>query len=53
VTFGANEVKTFAVRLRARGPIQFAPERYRIFLLFQDANNASRGGTSVAVRTNE
>ncbi|MEE2567011.1 M64 family metallopeptidase [Hyphobacterium marinum] len=53
VTFGANEIKTFAVRLRARGPIQFAPERYRIFLLFQDGGNVSRGGTSVAVRTNE
>mgnify|MGYP003647536332 CR=1 FL=1 len=53
VTFATNEVKTFAVRLRARGPIQFAPERYRVFLLFQGGASASRGGTSVAVRTVE
>lgn len=52
VTFATNEVKTFAVRMRSTGPIQFAPERYRIFFLFQDGT-APRGGTSVAVRTVE
>ncbi|MCW5724184.1 MAG: hypothetical protein KIS81_04415 [Maricaulaceae bacterium] len=53
VSFGAGEVRTFAVFLRAHGPVQFAPERYRVFFLFEDANRVARGGASVAARTRE
>jgi len=52
VTFAQNEVKTFAMFIRAHGPIRFVPERFRVFAIFQEGQ-ASRGGTSVALRTNE
>ena len=50
VTFAQNEVKTFAMFIRAHGPIRFVPERFRVFAIFQEGQ-ASRGGTSVALRT--
>lgn len=53
VTFAQNEVKTFAMFIRAHGPIRFVPERFRAFAIFEESRDVSRGGTSVAVRTVE
>lgn len=51
VNFAQNQTRTFAVFLRAHGPVQFAPERFRTFFVFEDAGRVRRGGTNVAVRT--
>ncbi len=46
-----GETRTFAAFVTATGDIPFAPGQNRLFLSFDDANGVSRGGTSVAVRT--
>ena len=53
VNFAQNQTRTFAAFLRAHGPVQFAPERYRMFFVFEDGGRVRRGGTNVAVRTVE
>ncbi|WP_420433353.1 M64 family metallopeptidase [Hyphobacterium sp.] len=53
VSFAQNEVKTFAMFIRAHGPVRFVPERFRAFAIFEQDRQDSRGGTSVAVRTVE
>lgn len=53
VSFAQNEVKTFAMFIRAHGPVRFVPERFRAFAIFEQNRRDSRGGTSVAVRTVE
>jgi len=46
-----GETRTFAAFLSAVGDIPFAPGDSRLFLTFDDAAGISRGGSSVAVRT--
>ena len=50
-TIDANATPTFAVFATASGPIAFAPQTSRIFVRFTDADGATRGLTSVALRT--
>jgi streptogramin lyase len=47
----ANATPTFAIFLQASGTIPFLPATNRVFVQFEDAGNAIRGQTSVAVQT--
>jgi subtilisin family serine protease len=53
VTFNSvnGETRTFAAFVSATGDIPFSPGTNRLFLTFDDANGVSRGGSSVAMRT--
>ncbi|MCF6291814.1 MAG: S8 family serine peptidase [Robiginitomaculum sp.] len=53
VTFNSvnGETRTFAAFVTATGDIPFAPGASRLFVTFDDAGGVSRGGSSVAVRT--
>ncbi|MEN0653765.1 MULTISPECIES: S8 family serine peptidase [Hyphobacterium] len=51
VSFGAGEVKTFAVFVRANGAVAFDPAGVRIFARWRDGGGVVRGATSAAVRT--
>ncbi|MBL4617441.1 MAG: S8 family serine peptidase [Robiginitomaculum sp.] len=46
-----GETRTFAAFISATGDIPFAPGSSRLFVTFDDAGGVSRGGSSVAVRT--
>ncbi len=46
-----GETRTFAAFVTASGDIPFLPAVNRLFLTFDDAGGISRGGSSVAVRT--
>jgi hypothetical protein len=48
---GTGETPTFAVFVQAIGPVPFDPASNRIFVRFRDAGAATRGSTSVAVRS--
>ena len=50
-TILSNETPTFGVFVAATGDISFFPETNRVFVRFKDSGNATRGSTSVAVRT--
>jgi WD40 repeat protein len=49
----SNETPTFGVFVAAAGDVSFVPETNRIFVRFQDSGGATRGLTSVAVRTQQ
>lgn len=51
VSFGAGEVKTFAVFVRANGAVAFDPAGVRVFARWRDDGGVVRGATSAAVRT--
>jgi len=51
IAIEAGATPTFAVFLGARATIPFDPANDRIFVRFTDVNGATRGATSVAVRT--
>jgi len=53
VTFdsGSGETRTFAAFISATGDIPFAPSTHRLFITFDDEMGVSRGGSSVALRT--
>ena len=53
VSFAADETRTFAVFVRAYGPVPNFPERFRLFLLFEDEDGGRRGGANIALRTEE
>jgi hypothetical protein len=48
---GAGATSTFAVFVRAFGPVGFSPATKRLVVRFRDAGDVVRGATSVAVRT--
>jgi hypothetical protein len=50
-TILSNETPTFGVFVAAAGDVAFVPETHRIFVRFNDTGGATRGLTSVAVRT--
>jgi hypothetical protein len=50
-TIGASATPTFSIFVKAAGPVTFDAAANRIFVRFKDATNATRGSTSVAVRT--
>jgi hypothetical protein len=50
-TILSNETPTFGVFVAATGEVSFVPETHRIFVRFNDTGGATRGLTSVAVRT--
>jgi hypothetical protein len=50
-TIAANATPTFAFFATASGTVPFTPQTNRIFVTFNDATNAVRGSTSVAVET--
>lgn len=50
-TIGSGETPTFAVFVRGNDVVPFDPATSRIFVRFEDAGDAVRGMTSVAVRT--
>jgi hypothetical protein len=50
-TIGSGETPTFAVFVRGNDVVPFDPATSRIFVRFEDGNDAVRGMTSVAVRT--
>jgi hypothetical protein len=47
----ANATPTFAVFVQGNGNVPFDPAANRIFVLFKDSGNVTRGSTGVAVRT--
>jgi hypothetical protein len=49
--FGAGGTATFGVFVTAFGPVANDPAVNRVFVRFTDADGATRGSTSVAVRT--
>lgn len=53
VTFTSvnGETRTFAAFVSATGDIPFSPGASRLFVTFDDAGGVSRGGSSVALRT--
>src|SRR5262249_40035255 len=51
VQIGAGQTPTFAVFITGSGPVPFDPANNRVVLLFKDGTGATRGATSVAVRT--
>jgi streptogramin lyase len=51
LTVNANDTPTFSVFATASGAVTFAPATTRIFVRFKDSGGATRGSTSVAVRT--
>jgi Divergent InlB B-repeat domain len=50
-TIAAGATPTFAIFVQGSGTVAFNPAVNRVFVQFQDAANATRGLTSVAVRT--
>ena len=50
-TIVTRETPTFAIFAAGGGPIPFAPATSRIYVRFRDDTGATRGSTSVAVRT--
>ena len=50
-TIAANATPTFAIFVQGSGTVPFDPADNRIFVRFLDANNITRGSTSVAVQT--
>jgi hypothetical protein len=50
-TILTNETPTFGVFVAGAGDVAFVPETNRIFVRFKDSGGATRGLTSVAVRT--
>ena len=50
-TIDASATPTFAVFVTGRDSVVFAPATSRIYVRFKDAGGATRGATSVAVRT--
>ena len=51
VVITANGIPTFSVFAQATAAIPFDPANSRIFVRFKDTGGATRGSTSVAVRT--
>jgi hypothetical protein len=47
----ANATPTFSIFVNGMGTVPFSPGVNRIFVRFRDAGGATRGSTSVAVRT--
>ena len=47
----AGDTPTFAVFVSSTGDVAFDPGRHRIFVRFKDTSGATRGSTSVAVRS--
>jgi hypothetical protein len=47
----ANETPTFGIFVQGTGDVPFNPAAHRVFVRFQDGGGATRGATSVAVRT--
>jgi hypothetical protein len=47
----ANATPTFAIFVQGSGIVPFDPAGNRIFVVFRDSGNVTRGSTSVAVRT--
>jgi len=47
----ANATPTFAIFVEGSGTVPFDPAGNRIFVVFRDSGNVTRGSTSVAVRT--
>jgi hypothetical protein len=47
----ANATPTFGIFVTGTGNVPFAPAVNRVFVRFQDNTGATRGSTSVAVRT--
>jgi hypothetical protein len=50
-THGAGATSTFAVFVAGSGPVPFDPVGNRAYVRFKDSGGATRGATSVAVRT--
>jgi hypothetical protein len=50
-TILSNETPTFGIFVAGAGDVAFVPETNRIFVRFKDSGGATRGLTSVAVRT--
>jgi hypothetical protein len=50
-TILSNDTPTFGVFVAGAGDVSFVPETNRIFVRFKDSGGATRGLTSVAVRT--
>jgi hypothetical protein len=48
-TMDANNTRTFAVFVTARGDVPLNPANNRIFVYFRDGEGVTRGATSVAV----
>jgi hypothetical protein len=51
VTINAGGTPTFGVFVTGTGAVSFAPGTNRVFVRFKDSGGATRGSTSVAVRT--
>jgi hypothetical protein len=51
VQIDASQTPTFAIFVKANGPVAFDPAANRIFVQFTDAGDVVRGKTSVAVTT--
>jgi T5SS/PEP-CTERM-associated repeat protein len=51
VQIDAGQTPTFAIFIRANGPIPLDPAANRVFVEFRDAGDVVRGKTSVAVQT--
>ena len=50
-TILTNETPTFGIFVAAAGDVAFVPETNRVFVRFKDSGGATRGLTSVAVRS--
>jgi YVTN family beta-propeller protein len=50
-SLSSNETATFSIFATSKGSVAFLPAVNRIFVRFIDASGATRGSTSVAVRT--
>ena len=51
VTINAGDTPTFGIFVTGNGAVSFAPGTNRVFVRFTDSGGATRGSTSVAVRT--
>jgi hypothetical protein len=51
VQINAGETPTFAVLVQGAGVVSFSPAVNRVFVRFTDGGHATRGSTSVAIRT--
>ena len=50
-SIAANATPTFAVFVAGTDTVTFDPAAHRVFVRFKDTGGATRGATSVAVRT--